>query len=82
MKQYDEKIIENVINVIKDCQNNSDLHIELSSTLAEDLDIDSSDAICLIMELEDIYDIEIDEKSIEPLITVESVVRLIQEKIN
>jgi len=81
MKKYDEKIIENVIATIKECLNKQDLHIELSSTLVEDLDVDSSDAICFVMELEEVYDIIIEDEVIETLTTVESIVSLIQERI-
>lgn len=80
MKQYDEKIVKNVINTIRECLNKQDLHIELSSTLAEDLDVDSSDAICFVMELEELYDITIEDEIIETLTTVESIVSLVQEK--
>lgn len=79
--KYDEEIIKNVINTIKECLNEKDLDIELSSTLAEDLDIDSADGYCLIMELEEIYNVVIDDKLIETLTTVESVVNLIKERI-
>ncbi len=78
MKKYDEKIIENVFNTIRECLNEQDLHIELSSTLT-DLDIDSSDGYCLIMELEKIYGIVIDDKVIETFTTVESVVFYVEE---
>jgi acyl carrier protein len=81
MKQYDAKIIENVYSTIRECLNKQDLHIELSSTLVEDLDVDSSDAICFVMELEDVYDIIIEDEIIETLTTVESIVSLIQERI-
>jgi acyl carrier protein len=81
MNEYDEKIFENVSMTIRECVNDQDIHIELSSTLAEDLDIDSSDGYCLIMELEEIYNIVIDDKVIETLTTVESVVNLIKERI-
>ena len=82
MTDHDEKIFENVSMTIRECLNDKDIHIELSSLLADDLDIDSSDAYCLIMELEEVYDIVIDDKIIETLTTVESVVNLIQEKID
>ena len=82
MQKYDEKIIENVFNTIKECLNEKDINIELSSLLEDDLDMDSSDAICLVMELEELYDIVIEDEIIENLKTVESVVSLIQEKIN
>jgi len=81
MKKYDEEIINNVINTIRECLNQQDLHIELSSTLVEDLDVDSSDAICFVMELEDVYDIIIEDEIIETLTTVESIVSLIEERI-
>jgi len=80
LKSYDEEIIKNVINTIKECLNKQDLDIELSSTLAEDLDVDSSDAICFVMELEEVYDIVIEDEVIETLTTVESIVSLIQER--
>jgi len=79
--QYDEEIIKNVFNTIKECLNNYKINIELSSKLAEDLDLDSSDSICFVMELEEVYNIVIDDKMIETLTTVESIVSLIEEKI-
>ena len=81
MKSYDEEIIKNVIHTIKECLNNHEINIGLSSTLAEDLDVDSSDAICFVMELEEVYDIVIEDEIIETLTTVESIVSLIQERI-
>jgi len=81
MKEYNEEIIENVFNTIRECLNDYEINIEISSRLAEDLDLDSSDAICFVMELEEVYNIVIDDKIIETLTTVESIVRLIEEKI-
>ncbi len=79
MKDYDEKVIQSVYAAIRECLNEKDLHIELSSTLAENLDIDSSDAYCLIMELEEVHGIVIDEKILEHFTTVESVVQHVEE---
>ena len=79
--QYDEKVIENVFNTIRECLNDYEIKIELSSRLAEDLDLDSSDSICFVMELEEVYDIVIEDEIIETLTTVESIVSLIQERI-
>ncbi len=82
MKKYNEEIIKNVIDTIKECVNNNDLLIDISSNLRDDLNVDSVDAICFIMDLEEIYDITIDDDVIESLITVESIVALIEEKLN
>jgi len=78
MKEHDEKVIQSVYDTIRECLNEKDLHIELSSNLA-DLDIDSSDGYCLIMELEEIYGIVIDDKIIETFTTVESVVVYVEK---
>jgi len=82
MKKYDEEIIKNVIKTIKECLNKSELNITLSSNLLDDLKVDSIDAICFIMDLEEIYNITIEDEIIESFTTVESVVSLIQEKID
>ncbi len=79
MEIYDEKIVQDVIAGIRECINDRDLEVKLSSRLAEDLNVDSVDAICFIMELEDLYDVEIEDERIETFTDVASIVRLIQE---
>ena len=79
MSTHDEKVVQSVYDTIRECLNEKDLHIELSSTLAEDLDIDSSDAYCLIMELEEIHNVVIDDKVIGQFSTVESVVNYVED---
>ncbi len=82
MSIYNEQIVENVIKTIKECLSDDELKIILSSRLVEDLNVDSVDAICFIMELETIYDIAIEDEKIETFTDVESIVKLLQEEIN
>ena len=82
MSNYNEEIVKNVIETIKECLNKEDLEVSMSSNLREDLKIDSVDAICFIMDLEEIYNITIDDTEIETLTDVESIVRLIEARIS
>ena len=82
MEKYDKKVAENVMEMIRECLNNDTLKITLSSKLVEDLEVDSIDAICFIMELEGIYDVTIEDEKIETLTDVASIVKLLQEEIN
>jgi len=80
MEKYDEEVIKHVIKTIEECLNKKDLNIKLSSNLVDDLEVDSVDAICFIMDLEEIFNITIEDEVIESFTTVESIVSLIQEK--
>ena len=80
MKDFNEEVVKNVIYMIRECLNDNEIKIELSSRLVEDLNVDSVDAVCFIMELESLYDISIEDKYIENFTDVASIVRLIQEE--
>jgi len=80
MKNFNEEVVKNVIHMIRECLNDNEIKIELSSRLAEDLNVDSVDAVCFIMELESLYDISVEDESIENFTDVASIVQLIQEE--
>ena len=52
--------------------------IDESSNLAEDLGADSLDAVELIMEIEDHFDISIDEEDAQDLQTVQDIIDYIE----
>lgn len=54
--------------------------IEAGSRLQEDLGLDSLQSVNLVLELENVFDIEIDDEEIEGLATVDDVVRLVEAK--
>ncbi len=54
--------------------------IELSSNLADDLGADSLDAIDIVMSIEDQYSIEVPDKVIENIKTVEDIVSFVESK--
>jgi len=55
--------------------------IDLNTSFAEDLSADSLDVVELIMAIEGEFDISIDEKDVESLITVGDLVNYIRSKI-
>lgn len=56
------------------------LKIQVDSDLREDLDLDSLRSIELMMDLENVFDIEIEDEEIEVLETVADVIRLVEAK--
>jgi acyl carrier protein len=54
--------------------------IELTSSLKDDLEIDSLDAVELSLDLETEFDIEISDEELAALVTVEDIVKLIESK--
>ena len=55
--------------------------IDMNTSFAEDLSADSLDVVELIMAIEGEFDISIDEKDVESLITVGDLVNYIRSKI-
>ncbi|HAQ40743.1 MAG TPA: acyl carrier protein [Clostridiales bacterium] len=56
--------------------------ITMETSFADDLDADSITLFELVMALEDEFDIEIDDESIEQITTVGDIVNYLEESIN
>ena len=64
--------------IIKDIQDfTDDLSVNISTSLEKDLRLDSMGVIELILMLEDKYDVEFEESTIESIHTVEEIVKYI-----
>ena len=55
------------------------LDIKDSSHLQNDLGMDSLDAVCIVMEIETQFNIQIPDEQIEKITTVQSIVELVNE---
>ena len=75
-------VFETVLNILNDLAEESE--IRLDSRLQEDLGLDSIQMITLLMELEDSFQILLDESDMNPfdLITVGDVVKLVDKYFN
>ncbi len=56
-------------------------HVTLSARLVEDLELDSLDAVDLVVRLEQETGVEIAEAELKELVTVEDVLRLLRDKL-
>lgn len=56
--------------------------IELKTSLYDDLDMDSLDAVDLAMTIEEQYSVEVPDKALENFKTVEDVVTFIESRID
>lgn len=56
--------------------------ITMESSFADDLQADSITLFELVMALEDEFDIEIDDESIEQIITVGDIVKYLEDSVN
>jgi len=70
-------ISEQVIALITDELRLNDGAVQLTMNLKEDLDVQSLDAVEMLMALEDKFNIEFDEKDHEKVTTVQDVVDLV-----
>jgi len=73
-------MLEQIKSVMAEALNVNEEEITLESNLKEDLGIDSLDAVELIMELEDTFDLKIDESEANSFVTVKNIVDFIQSK--
>jgi len=73
-------MLEQIKSVMAEALNVNEEEINLDSNLKEDLGIDSLDAVELIMELEDTFDLKIDESEANNFVTVKNIVDFIQSK--
>lgn len=67
--------LERVVKAILACKENpGELTVTIESNLREDLDIDSLDILMLVGELEEEFDISINEDDFEDVVTVADIV--------
>lgn len=76
-------IFEKVKNIIGDILEIDDLEsITMETSIMNDLDADSLDAVEVMMALEDEFDIEIPDEDAEKFKNIGDIVRYIEEKIS
>lgn len=73
-------MFEKVVEVLKETLNIEAEDIKLDSKLNDDLGIDSLAAVELALELENEFDIKIEDEELAALVTVEDVVKCIESK--
>ena len=74
----------NVVTIIEKYAFNKDLvrNAEDDSRIIADLKINSARIVDIILDIEDQYHIEIDDKSIEKMIRIKDVIEIILSKLN
>lgn len=73
-------MLEQVKPLIAEALNLDEAIITLEATLKDDLGIDSLDAVELIMELEDEFDVKIEDAEAQAFVTVADIVKLLEAK--
>ncbi|MCL1949112.1 MAG: acyl carrier protein [Turicibacter sp.] len=73
-------MLDQIKSVMAEALNVNEEEINLESNLKEDLGIDSLDAVELIMELEDTFDLKIEESEANGFVTVKNIVDFIESK--
>lgn len=73
-------MFEQIRSLMAEALNVSEEEITLETRLKEDLGIDSLDAVELIMELEDEFNLEIDETEATKFVKVKDIIDLIEAK--
>lgn len=74
-----QAVLKHLVNELEETINLNDITAE--SNLRDDLDLNSLQAVNLIMEMEDEFDISISEEELVPIKTIGDVVTAIQEKL-
>ena len=74
-----QTVVKHLLNEVEDVISAHDITIE--SRLRDDLNLNSLQAVNIIIELEDEFNISISEDEIAPLVTVGNVVDIIQNKL-
>lgn len=73
-------MFEKIKEIIVDKLNiDDDNFIDLDTDLLEDLNADSLDAVEIIMDIEDEFDITVDEANIENIRTISDIINYIEE---
>ena len=71
-------IYETIITIIAEHLGINESKISLDTSINEDLEIDSLDAVEIIMAIEDAFSIEVDEEAIEQFTTVREMVEYVE----
>ena len=74
-----QTVVRHLLNEVEDVISADDITIE--SSLRDDLNLNSLQAVNIIIELEDEFNISISEDEMAPLVTVGNVVDIIQNKL-
>jgi len=74
-------MLEQVKPLIAEALNLDEATITLEATLNDDLGIDSLDAVELIMELEDKFDVKIEDAEAQAFVTIADIVKLLEAKL-
>ncbi len=72
-------IFEKVVEIIRE-NLAYDGELSMETNLIEDLDADSLDIVDISLELEEEYDIEVEDEDFEKLNTIEDIVKYIESK--
>jgi len=73
-------MFEEIKSLMVEALNVSEDEVTLESSLKDDLGIDSLDAVELIMELEDKFDLKIEESQAQNFVSVKNIVDFIESK--
>lgn len=73
---------EKIREIIADVLGFKEEEITVDTTFVDDLGADSLDVFQIVMEIEDMFDIEIDNEKIEHIITVGDAVEQIKNAVN
>lgn len=72
------KIERKVFDIISEMMN---IEVSLSTRLQEDLNADSLDTVEIVMEIEDCFDVEINDDDVSSIKTVEDVVKALIKRL-
>jgi len=75
-------MFERIRDIVSDKVGVEPEEITMETSFADDLEADSITLFELVMALEDEFDIEIDDESIEKIVTVGDIVNYLEESIN
>lgn len=73
-------MLEQIKPLIAEALNLNEDEITLEATLKDDLGIDSLDAVELIMELEDEFDVKIEDAEAQAFVTIADIVKTLEAK--
>lgn len=73
-------MLEQIKPLIAEALNLDEAEITLEASLKDDLGIDSLDAVELIMELEDEFDVKIEDVEAQTFVTIADIVKLLEAK--
>lgn len=75
-------VIERVTKVVVDRLGVDESEVKLEASFRDDLGADSLDVVELVMELEEEFDLQIDDEDAEKIATVGDAVNFIQSKVD